>query len=161
MNRYRNLLISNFLLRGSITFFLLYHYETGMTQQLIWYMTQTNQSRSSVRTTQIQCGRYSNYRFSTSGPRISGLLRFFLFCGNGNLSTFRNDYRALLGTKIFVWSIRNFWHQAVLGNRSGRCPKCHFPTSSPRFLLTKMAKIWFFVVRPNLSILRKWRFLAK
>ena len=69
---------------------------------------------------------------------------FFLFCGNGNLSTFRSEYKALLGVKIFVWSMRNFWHQAVLCTRSGRCPKCHFPTSSLKFLLTKMAKICFF-----------------
>ena len=33
---------------------------------------------------------------------------FFLFCGNGNLSTFRSEYKALLGVKIFVWSMRNF-----------------------------------------------------
>ena len=85
----------------------------------------------------------------------------FLFCGNGNLSTFRNEYKALLVVKIFVWSIRNFWHQAVLCIRCGRYSNYRFSTSNPRFLLTKIEKMWVFVIRPNLSILRKWRFLGK
>ena len=51
---------------------------------------------------------------------------FFLFCGNGNLSTFRNDYRALLGAKSCALTRRRFWYQAVLGNRSGRYSNCHF-----------------------------------
>ena len=41
-----------------------------------------------------------------------------------NLSTFRNEYQALLGAKSFVWSRRNFWHQAVLGTRCGRNRFC-------------------------------------
>ena len=86
---------------------------------------------------------------------------FLSFCGNGNLSTFRNEYKALLGVKIFVWSIRNFWHQAVLCIRCGRYSNYRFSTSNPRFLLTKIEKMWVFVIRPNLSILRKWRFLGK
>ena len=99
-------------------------------------------------------------RFQSFGP-FSAILRFFLFCGNANLSTFRSEYKALLGVKIFVWSMRNFWHQAVLCTRSGRCPKSHFPTSSQRFLLIKIVKNDGLVIRPNLSILRQWRFLSK
>ena len=69
---------------------------------------------------------------------------FFLFCGNGNLSTFRSEYKALLGAKIFVWSRRNFWHQAVPGNRCGRYSNCRFSTSNPKVLLTKMWKLGHF-----------------
>ena len=42
--------------RGSITIFVLYQFELGMTQRLIWHMTQVSATKSFVGTTQIKCG---------------------------------------------------------------------------------------------------------
>ena len=44
----------------------------------------------------------------------------------GDLSTFCNEFRALLGAKSCVLIRRNFWHQAVLGTRCKRYSNCRF-----------------------------------
>ena len=93
-------------------------------------------------------GRYSNYRFSTSNQRFFCNFAIFSFFGNGDFGTFRYDYRALLGAKIFVWSRSNFWHQAVLCNRTGRYSNYRFSTSGSRF--SGILRFSF--------ILRKWQF---
>ena len=41
--------------RGSITIFVIYQFELGMTQRLIWHMTQVSATKSFVGTTQIKC----------------------------------------------------------------------------------------------------------
>ena len=43
--------------RGSITIFVIYQFELGMTQRLIWHMTQVSATKSFVGTTQIKCER--------------------------------------------------------------------------------------------------------
>ena len=42
--------------RGSITIFVIYQFELGMTQRLIWHMTQVSATKSFVGTTQTKCG---------------------------------------------------------------------------------------------------------
>ena len=71
-------------------------------------------------------GRYSNCHFR----KIKKIAKVQKFSDRkqkiGNLSTFRHDYRVLLGAKSCALTRRRFWYQTMLCNRSGRCRNCHF-----------------------------------
>ena len=65
--------------RGSITIFVLYQFELGMTQRLIWHMTQASATKSFVDTTQIKCELVPNRNLAKKISKFYGF--FFEFAG--------------------------------------------------------------------------------